>query len=105
MLDLLIALHIAVNDLNRWIVGPPIILASVTTVMTAVSVLTARRLRRHPDPGIRWSSLAFAAVLLLQLPTRTADPSAFGRVLGAAAMTWLLLALAIRWRKKGDPHD
>lgn len=104
MLDLLIALYIAVNDLNRWIIGPPIILAALTTVMTGVSVITARRLRHHPAPSVRWASLAFAAALLLQLPARTADPSAFGRVVGAVAVTWLLLALAIRWRK-GDPHD
>ncbi|WP_143341883.1 hypothetical protein [Deinococcus indicus] len=104
MLDLLIALYIAAVDLNRWIIGPPVILASVTVVMTGVSVITARRLRHHPAPGIRWGSLALAAALLLQLPARTADPSAFGRVVGAVAVTWLLLALAIRWRK-GDPHD
>ncbi|GGR62989.1 hypothetical protein GCM10008959_26350 [Deinococcus seoulensis] len=104
MLDLLIALYIAAVDLNRWIIGPPIILASVTVVMTGVSVLAARRLHAHPAPGIRWGSLVLAAALLLQLPARTADPSAFGRVIGTAALTWLLLAIAIRWRK-GDPHD
>lgn len=104
MLDLLIALYIAAVDLNRWIIGPPIILAALTTVMTGVSIITARRLRHHPTPSVRWASLTLATVLLLQLPARTADPSAFGRVVGAAALTWLLLALAIRWRK-GDPHE
>lgn len=108
LLGIVTALAQALTDLARWVVAPPIVLACLTVTVTGMSVIAARRLRRHPDPHVKRSAAALALALLLQLPARTADPSALGRLLGTAALLYLLFALARRWPApppRGDPRD
>lgn len=102
----LIELRLLLIDLVRWVCAPPILLACLTVIVTAASLLAARRCLTHPDPWRRWPPLLFAAILLLQLPARTDAPSALGRVLTNLALTLLLIGLARPVRgTKEKPND